>query len=74
METSDLALNQRIAVKAHWLKGRIVWGTVERTFHSERYKGENDWMKKHGGLKDGTFLFKPDNDGHHRLVQLSDVV
>jgi len=74
IETEDLFVGLRVRVKAHWLRGRIVTGLVARTIHQERYKGENDWMIKHGGLNFETFLFKPDNDGHQRLVNVADIV
>ena len=74
IEAEDLFVGLQVRVKANWLRGRVVSGLVARTIHRERYKGENDWMKKHGGLTAETFLFKPDNDGHQRLVNVSDIV
>lgn len=74
IETEDLFVGLRIRVRAHWLRGRIVSGLVARTVHRERYKGENDWMKQHGGLSPETFLFKPENEGHERLVNVADIV
>lgn len=74
MKTRDLTINQRISVKAEWLKGRVSHGVVVKTSHVERYKGENDWLKKYAGLNEDTILFKPDNDGHQRIVHVCDII
>jgi hypothetical protein len=66
---TKLTPNTRLAVRAYWQKGGIVWGHVMEDFTTG-----SDWMLEHGGLTESNFLFKPDNDGHSRLVKVADIV
>lgn len=62
--------NERIAVRAHWDKYKVKWGHVIQDYYSP----DADWMKKYGGLTPKNFVFKPDNDGHSRLVDYTDII
>ena len=64
-----LTPNQRLAVRAHWQKNRVVWGVVVQDYFSG-----SEWMLKHGGLTESNFVFRADGDGHSRLVKRKDIV
>lgn len=62
-------VNQIVTVKARWKPKPIMLSARI----SQVFKGDKCWMEKFGGLTSTKMVVKPLNDGHNRLVDISDV-